>query len=138
MSTKNDALSAIVEKAKKDPAFFHALVFDPESALKSMGDADRKTKASIIGNNPEDILQVIAGGLSWCDVTCASSCGATCTGSSCGYTTNIVENNRFVSRLRNKLSYCDVTCTSSCGVTCNASCGYTTNIVDQERFQDYR
>jgi hypothetical protein len=125
----NNALAAIVERAKNDPAFFHALVFQPEDALKELRDVDRRIKGTIIGANPERIVELVASGtVSWCDVTCTSSCGVTCSGGSCGHTTNLELNNRYINRLSGKVSWCDVTCTSSCGATCNQSCGHTTNL----------
>lgn len=134
MATKqNEVLASIVEKAKNDPKFFHALVFDPETALKDLKDVDRHIKASIIGQDPQDILRIITGSIAGCGNTCSSSCDNTC-GGSCGYTTNIVERlNRYYSRFSGGLQYCGNTCSSSCDNTCGQSCGYTTNIVDIPR-----
>lgn len=133
---KNEIIASIVEKAKNDPKFFHALVFDPESVLKDLKDVDRGVKASIIGQNPDDILRIITGGLAACGNTCTTSCDNTC-GESCGFTTNIVERtSRFLSRFSGKLQYCGNTCSSSCDNTCGGSCGYTTNIVDIPRGGD--
>jgi hypothetical protein len=128
---RNDALSAIIEKAKNDPKFFHDLVFNPEEALKGLENVDRNTKGAIVAANPDSLIQIIVSGtVSWCDVTCTSSCGVTCSGGSCGYTTNFEFKDRYISRFGGKINYCDVTCTSSCGVTCNDSCGHTTNFGD--------
>lgn len=141
-NARNEALSSIIEKAKNDAKFFHALVFNPEEALKGLTELDRRTKGAIVSANPEDLLKVVlTGTVNWCDVTCASdSCGVTCSGASCGYTTNFEFKNRFISRLGGKLQWCDYTCASSCGVTCSgASCGHTTNFDFniRERFERF-
>jgi len=120
----------ILDRAKQDSQFFHSLVFDPEKAIADLHELDRSAKGALISVNPEEVIARLIGRTSWCDVTCTSSCGVTCSGSSCGYTTNLVD------RIRPTgiAAGCDVTCTSSCGATCGTSCGYTTN--REVRFSD--
>lgn len=91
------ALQKLVEQAKNDPKFFHALVFDTESVLKQLDYLDRESKAAMVAISPEQILAAIGGERAGCDVTCTSSCGATCN-QSCGYTTNLTDEvfDRFV------------------------------------------
>ena len=106
--TKDDPLARLVEQAKKDPKFFHDLVFDPEKVLSKVNYLSRKSKATLIAINPENLIQSLVGiRLNWCgDPTCGDdSCINTCGAHSC-----------------------DSTCTSSCGGTCKWSCGDTTSV----------
>lgn len=132
------AFQKLVEQAKADPKFFHALVFDTEKVLPSLDFLDQDTKAALVANRPEDVIGRLVSGPPGCDVTCTSSCGGTCA-ESCGYTTNLQDALRARTgfRLRppvltdlDATGGCDVTCTSSCGGTCGSSCGYTTNLSD--------
>jgi hypothetical protein len=133
----SDAVNELVERARSDPEFFHALVFKTEEVLSSLENLDRRSKANLVAISPEDFIGRLIGDVAGCDVTCTSSCGATC-GSSCGYTTNFTlrPEEIFANRARpvgDLRAGCDVTCTSSCGATCGSSCGYTTNLVGRER-----
>ena len=56
-----NALEKLVDQARKDPKFFHALVFDTESVLKQIDYLDRGTKATLVGNSPEEIIARICG-----------------------------------------------------------------------------
>lgn len=106
MDTK--ALQRLVDQARKDPKFFHALVFDPESVLKEVNYLDRNDKAVLIGINPGDVIGSIVGADGGCTGTCGSaSCDGTCGSKSC-----------------------DNTCSSSCGDTCSSSCRKTTELGD--------
>jgi len=133
---ETNPLKRLVEEAKNNPQFFHDLVFNPEKAIAKIDYLDRRIKGAIVATSPEGLIGSLVAGpgrTNWCDVTCTSSCGQTCTGKSCGYTTNIVAD--FGGRINPGIGAagCDVTCTSSCGVTCNTSCGYTTNFTNDFR-----
>lgn len=129
---------SLMEKAKSDPGFFHALVFTPEKVLDELQQLDRRTKGRIVGAEIEEILARVVG-VGYCGNTCSSSCDNTC-GGSCGYTTNIVDKvaierqGAYFSRLKGALEGCGNTCSSSCDNTCGQSCGYTTNRSFTERF----
>ncbi len=101
-----DPLVLLMERARKDPRFFHQLVFDPEKTLAKVPFLSRQAKARLLAIRPENVIQLIIGKGSTCgDPTCGSgSCGTTCGALSC-----------------------DQTCASSCGPTCASSCGKTTD-----------
>jgi len=102
----------LVDRARKDPSFFHSLVFDPEKAMKEIQGLDRLSRASMLAVNPEAILSRVVRADGGCtDPTCGpQSCLDTCGPHSCV-----------------------VTCKSSCiGSTCGAfSCGNTTSVFQQ-------
>lgn len=77
----------VVERAKGDPAFFHALVFEPEKVLSEVN-LGRRAKGALVAIEPGEVIARLAGVLSACGNTCSSSCDNTC-GGSCGYTTNL-------------------------------------------------
>ena len=56
-----EALQRLVEEAREDPQFFHALVFDTESVLKQIDYLDRSTKAALVGISPEEAIAAISG-----------------------------------------------------------------------------
>lgn len=56
-----NALQKLVEHARKDPQFFHALVFDTESVLTQLDYLDRGAKAALVGSTPEEVLATICG-----------------------------------------------------------------------------
>jgi hypothetical protein len=131
--------SKLVEKAKADPAFFHALIFTPEKILGDVQELDRSAKGALMGQNPAALVARAVGINQGCGNTCTSSCDNTC-GQSCGFTTNLtadlssaVKVNYF-SSLRDELSGCGNTCTSSCDNTCGNSCGFTTNLTERGGF----
>jgi hypothetical protein len=133
-----DTFNKLIERAKSDPKFFHALVFEPESVLGEI-DLPRASKATLISRSPAESLARLAGVLSACGNTCTSSCDNTC-GQSCGFTTNLtanigdrvaVRNVSYFSRMSDQLAGCGNTCTSSCDNTCGQSCGFTTNFTDR-------
>lgn len=89
-SSKKEILERLVEQARKDPAFFHALVFEPEKVLTKIDYADRYVKGSIVAIRPEDVIAGLAGlGISGtgevavCGISCEPSCGDTCGEGSC-------------------------------------------------------
>lgn len=96
----------LAQRAREDPGFFHALIFNPQSVLSEFEGLDRQTQAKILSINPDTFVEnlvmpfqqcgITCGddscektcGMRSCNVTCASSCSAsTCGGSSCGETT---------------------------------------------------
>jgi hypothetical protein len=98
----NEALQRLVEKAKRDPAFFHSLVFEPEKALAGLEFLGRREKGAIVSLRPEDVIAGLAGLIvsgggvaavcghsceDSCDNTCgAGSCFGTCMSTSCDHT----------------------------------------------------
>jgi hypothetical protein len=56
-----NALHKLVEQARNDPKFLHALVFDTESVLKQIDYLDRGTKAALVRISPEEAIAAIAG-----------------------------------------------------------------------------
>jgi hypothetical protein len=54
-------LQKLVEQARKDPKFLHALVFDPESVLKQVDYLDRTARARLVGNSPDEVLATMLG-----------------------------------------------------------------------------
>lgn len=137
MDTK--IISELIAQAKKDPKFFHALIFEPEKVLGTLDHLDRQSRGNIVATSVEEIFSRLLG-VAECGNTCTSSCDNTC-GGSCGFTTNIVaeaerevEVSAFFSVHRGQLEGCGNTCTSSCDNTCGQSCGFTTNLQDQAQF----
>ncbi|RSZ58504.1 hypothetical protein HF313_07015 [Massilia atriviolacea] len=127
---------SLVEKAQADPAFFHQLIFTPETVIAQVSDLDRQAKGSLVGLDPAALIATAVGILQRCGNTCSSSCDNTC-GGSCGYTTNLTAEVAvstpavtYFSRLNSALQRCGNTCSSSCDNTCGESCGYTTNFTD--------
>ena len=114
MPTQREILFQIIEKAREDKDFFHALVFDPEKALASLEDLDGTTIKGLRAISPNtffvpQLVQSIGAGLKSWTPTCHESCGVTCGALSC-----------------------DVTCgpdNKSCAQTCGASCGTTLTVV---------
>jgi hypothetical protein len=115
MSPKRQALQRLVEHARDDPEFFHALVFDPEKALATADYLDRREKGMIISLEPTDVVAGLVG-LYVNPGGTVSECGSTCGSGSCTVTCD---------------SSCGDTCASSCDSTCSkASCGKTTSRIE--------
>lgn len=93
-------MNRLVEQARHDPEFFHALVFDTKNVLSKLGHLDRQARAALASISPEEVVGHLIGGMKWCDVTCESSCGYTCGGNSCGYTTSLQGADRFANPAR--------------------------------------
>lgn len=119
-SKSKKALDQLVARAKKDPKFFHSLVFDAEKTIAELDFLDRRSKASLVSLDPHDVIAGLAGLLvnaggevQYCGSTCDSSCTNTCGAGSC-----------------------DATCgSSSCTSTCGSiSCGSTVELVS-DRFR---
>jgi hypothetical protein len=110
MATQREMLLSIVDKAREDKDFFHALVFDPEKALATLEGLDETTKEKLRVISPNtffvpQLVRSLGVKLQECDPTCSVSCGDTCGSISC-----------------------KVTCgpfAKSCKDTCGASCGST-------------
>lgn len=74
---QTEALDKLVEQAKADPQFFHALVFNPEQVLSRVDYLDREAKGAIIGLTPERLVTILVGGeLADCGLT--NTCTYTC------------------------------------------------------------
>ena len=54
-------LQKLVEQARNDPKFLHALVFDTESVLKQIDYLDRGTKAALVRISPEEKIAALTG-----------------------------------------------------------------------------
>ena len=54
-------LQKLVDQARKDPKFLHALIFDPESVLKQVDYLDRAARAKLVGNSPDEVIAAILG-----------------------------------------------------------------------------
>ncbi|MFX0185307.1 MAG: hypothetical protein ACFE95_19670 [Candidatus Hodarchaeota archaeon] len=54
-------IKKLVDQAREDPKFFHALIFNTESILKDIDYLDREIKANLMRNNPEKIIGKICG-----------------------------------------------------------------------------
>ncbi len=87
---RSEALRRLVEQARKDPAFFHSLVFEPEKALGELTYLDRREKGAIVSLRPEDVIAGLAGLITGpgsaaavCDYSCHDSCDDTCGEGSC-------------------------------------------------------
>ena len=90
---RQEALRRLVEQARKDPEFFHSLIFKSKEAVAQADYLPESMKASILELNPEDVIAGLTGmrggsiGASGCGpVTCActNACtGDTGSGSSC-------------------------------------------------------
>lgn len=58
---ESNALQKLIDRARGDPQFLHALVFDTESVLKEIDYLDRGTKASLVAISPEEAIARIVG-----------------------------------------------------------------------------
>jgi hypothetical protein len=90
-----DPLVLVMELARKDPQFFHDLVFAPKKAISKLPSLSRATKLRLLKVKAGSLLASIPGLVldcgnaetcsgATCDNTCAESCGGqTCGGGSC-------------------------------------------------------
>jgi hypothetical protein len=77
----SELTNEVVERAKKDPQFLWALVFNPAEATKGLRLTDQE-RAFIAANTPERLIGGILGvAVAGCgsNPTCDSTCTATCT-----------------------------------------------------------
>lgn len=56
-----NALQKLIDQARNDPKFLHALVFDTESVLKQIDYLDRGAKATLVGSSPEEVIARMLG-----------------------------------------------------------------------------
>lgn len=140
MDTK--MINDLIEQAKKDPKFFHSLIFEPDKVLGTLGHLDKKIRGSLVSANTEELFARILG-LQECGNTCTTSCDNTC-GQSCGFTTNLTDKaqasaagSAFFSHFKGALEGCGNTCSSSCDNTCGQSCGFTTNFQDMGQMNQF-
>ena len=98
----------LMEKPKRDPAFFHALFHDPDKAVELLGkQATPQIKRFVYGLDLDALI--------FRDVMMVGCIVETCGEQSCSYTCG--------SRS------CHDTCQKSCSNTCNNSCGHTTGVM---------
>lgn len=86
----DEALRTMVERARIDREFFHALVFNPENLIIELVGLDRQVKASILALDPhqaffsayrppkEKNCPYVTCGPKSCELTCTNSCIYTC------------------------------------------------------------
>jgi hypothetical protein len=99
VATKSDPLSRILAAARKDPQFFHDLVFSPRTAISKAPFLDRATKSRLLEVSPGTVIAGLLGHLADCGneqtcsgATCRGTCGSdscqtqTCGGGSCDET----------------------------------------------------
>jgi hypothetical protein len=101
-------LKRLVEQARRDKEFFHALVFDPEKVINQLDYLDRRTKGALLQIQPELLVRNLLPEIK-------AECGDTCGAGSCTYTCGAES--------------CAMTCKSSCGGTCGKSCEHTSGMV---------
>jgi hypothetical protein len=109
---RSKILEQVLARARKDPEFFHNLVFNPEAVMAEVP-KDRALRAAIYGLGGDELLTALLGGRE--QLILSTGCTATCTGDSCTSTCGARS--------------CEGTCASSCNDTCHSSCGKTTGIV---------
>lgn len=97
-----EAMAELIKRARKDPEFFHALVWKTATVVESLDFLTREEKAAIVAIKPEDLVVGLATGRIRVGGDPAADCGATC-GASCG-------------------ASCGATCGGSCGGSCTATC----------------
>lgn len=54
-------LDKLVEQARNDPKFLHALVFNAEAVLNKVDYLDRGTKATLVRHTPEEAIAALVG-----------------------------------------------------------------------------
>ena len=91
---KNDPVMVVMELARKDPRFFHDLVFAPKKAISKIPSLDSAAKKRLLKVKAGSVVASLPGlsqcgndqtcSGATCDNTCAESCGGqTCGGGSC-------------------------------------------------------
>ncbi|HHF0526044.1 TPA: hypothetical protein ACTUT5_001669 [Legionella anisa] len=111
------SMNKLIERAKKDPKFFHSLVFDPEKVFSSLDYLDRKNRAHVETINEEEFFSHILGQeyISSYGVNCDNARGA----------------RRGFTRFKKAKGTvyvqgdCNFTCAYSCGGTCGGTCSTT-------------
>lgn len=122
--SSTDMLEKIVEMAKKDPKFFHDLVFNSEETISKLDFLDRRGKASLIALSPNEVIAGLIGVGGWLSTKdIVNECGTTCGNKSCSDTCGDRS--------------CFGTCQSSCTDTCASSCDNTTSIIKDIVFESF-
>jgi hypothetical protein len=86
-TAKRDPLVLVMQRARKDPQFFHELVFNPKKAIAKVSFLDRASKAQLQKVRGQAILDALVGIGAACSNSCVSgTCSSTCTGNSCTQT----------------------------------------------------
>jgi hypothetical protein len=99
---KADPLARILAAARKDPEFFHALVFNPKKAIAKAPFLDRATRTRLLGVKAGSVIAGLLVAACGNAETCS---GSTCSGRTCQDTCNGVTCGG---------SSCQDTCTNSC------------------------
>ena len=82
-----DPLVLLMQRARKDPQFFHELVFNPKRAVSKITFLDRASKAKLLKIRPQAIVGALMGQRAACTDTCISgTCSQTCAGQTCSET----------------------------------------------------
>ncbi|AWN75833.1 hypothetical protein LEAN103870_18075 [Legionella anisa] len=139
----NEQITKLIDRAKKDPEFFHKLVFEPEQAVKELKKKNPSGNEIILHANLQAIVQGLVGNipLTRADsnktpyLDCPQTCGETCAENTCGPTCSVTKNakeRRHVAALESArfgggYLICDenVTCCCTTG-TCGSTCGGST------------
>lgn len=138
-----EQITHLIDRAKKDPEFFHKLVFEPEQAVKELQKKDPSNNGLFLHANLQAIVQGLVKQMPLTRedsnrtpyFDCPQTCGETCTESTCGptcsTTTNTKEKMRLAvmdsARFNSGYLICDenVTCCCTTG-TCGSTCGGST------------
>jgi hypothetical protein len=86
---KSDPVARILAAARKDPQFFHELVFAPKKAIAKAKFLDRATKTRLLnlraGSVISDLLFADCGSANTCSgATCNHTCTESCQTQTCG------------------------------------------------------
>ncbi|HHF7373039.1 hypothetical protein [Legionella bozemanae] len=135
-----EQISKLIDRAKKDPEFFHKLVFEPEQAVKEL--KKKSGDEMILHANLQPIVHGLVGKIPLtregsnqtpyfdCPQTCGETCTETC-GPTCAASTNTEARMRIgvleSARFSGGYLICDenVTCCCTSG-TCGSTCGGST------------
>lgn len=137
-----EQITTLIDRAKKDPKFFHKLVFEPEQAIQELKKKDPSSNEIFLQANLQTIVQDLVsktpltreGSNKTPYFDCPQTCGETCTESTCGPTCSATANTKEkmrvavmdAARFSGAYLICDenVTCcctTGTCGNTCGGS-----------------
>ncbi|KTD10885.1 hypothetical protein Lgra_1851 [Legionella gratiana] len=136
-------MTQLLDQAKKDPEFFHKLVFEPEQVIKELRKKDRSSNKIMLNTNLHTIVQRLIGTIPLtredsnktpyfdCPQTCGETCAENTCGPTCAFTTNTKERMQTAvmesARFSGGYLICDenVTCCCTSG-TCGSTCGGST------------
>ena len=120
-NTDSTSVASLMEKAEKDPQFFHDLIWNTEEILPSLEFLSRKEKAAILAMEPEELLQQLTA--SRVPIIVSADGGDTCTGFTCGATC---------------VGSCDVSCVGTCAITGDMQMGDRTTLpAENPPYQDF-